>query len=40
LFGQPSRVMWPTYDKNSANVTENMQEVVDDLMAAVGKRVI
>jgi len=40
LFGQPSRVMWPTYDKNSANVTENMQEVVNDLMAAVGKRVI
>jgi len=40
LFGQPSRVMWPTYDKNNANVTENMTEVVNDLMAAVGKRVI
>jgi len=32
--------MWPTYDKNSANVTENMREVVNDLMAAVGKKVI
>jgi hypothetical protein len=40
LFGQPSRIMWPTYDKNSANVTENMREVVEDLMAAVGKRVL
>lgn len=40
LFGQPSRVMWPTYDKNNANVTENMRLVVDDLMSAVGKRVL
>ncbi len=40
LFGQPSRVMWPTFDKNSAVVTENMRDVVNDLMAAVGKRVL
>lgn len=40
LFGQPSRVMWPTYDKNNANVTENMKLVVDDLMSAVSKRVL
>lgn len=40
LFGQPSRVMWPTYEKNANNVTENMREVVNDLMAAVGKRVL
>lgn len=40
LFGQPSRVMWPTYEKNANNVTDNMREVVNDLMAAVGKRVL
>ena len=40
LFGPPSRVMWPTFDKNAAAVAENMREVVDDLMAAVGKRVL
>ena len=40
LFGPPSRVMWPTFEKNSAAVAENMREVVEDLMAAVGKRVL
>jgi hypothetical protein len=40
LFGQPSRVMWPTFEKNQNDVTENMREVVNDLMAAVGKRVL
>lgn len=40
LFGQPSRVMWPTFEKNQNDVTENMREVVEDLMAAVGKRVL
>jgi hypothetical protein len=32
--------MWPTFEKNQNDVTENMREVVNDLMAAVGKRVI
>ena len=40
LFGQPSRVMWPTFEKNQNDVTENMREVVEELMAAVGKRVL
>ena len=40
FFGPPSRVMWPTFEKNSDKVSENMQEVVNDLMAAVGKRVL
>ena len=40
LFGSPSRVMWPTYEKNNDKVTDNMRAVVDDLMAAVNKRVL
>jgi hypothetical protein len=32
--------MWPTFEKNQNDVTENMREVVNDLMAAVGKRVL
>jgi hypothetical protein len=40
MFGQPSRVMWPTYEKNSDGVAQNMQGVMNDVMAAVGKRLI
>ena len=40
MFGQPSRVMWPTYEKNANAVSENMQGLVNDVMQAVGKRVI
>ena len=40
LFGAPSRVMWPTYDKNNDNVNENMRQVVEDVMTAVGKRIL
>ena len=40
MFGQPSRVMWPTYERNNDKVNDNMRDVVDDLMAAVNKRVV
>jgi len=40
MFGQPSRVMWPTYEKNNDGVAQNMQNVMNDVMAAVGKRLI
>jgi hypothetical protein len=40
LFGQPSRVMWPTFEKHQNKVSENMRDVVNDVMAAVGKRVL
>lgn len=39
-FGPPSRVMWPTYERNNDKVTDNMRAVIDDLMAAVNKRVL
>jgi hypothetical protein len=40
MFGPPSRVMWPTYEKNSDGVAQNMQDVMNDVMAAVGKKLI
>jgi hypothetical protein len=40
LFGAPSRVMWPTYERNNDKVVDNMRAVIDDLMAAVNKRVL
>jgi hypothetical protein len=40
IYGRPSRVMWPTYEKNGNAVARNMQDVMEDVMAAVGKRLI
>jgi hypothetical protein len=32
--------MWPTYERNNDKVVDNMRAVIDDLMAAVNKRVL
>jgi len=40
LFGQPSRVMWPTYDRQAAQVNQQMFNVVKDVMATLNKNLV
>ena len=39
-FGPPSRVMWPTYERNADAVERNMVDLVQDLMDTIGKRMM
>ena len=39
-FGPPSRVMWPTYERNADAVERNMVDLVEDLMDTIGKRMM
>lgn len=39
-FGPPSRVMWPTYERNADAVERNMVDLVEDLMDTIGKRLV
>jgi hypothetical protein len=40
IYGQPSRVMWPTYLANGNEVQQRMFNVVEDLMEMVNKKVL
>jgi hypothetical protein len=40
LFGQPSRVMWPTYDRQAAQVNQKMFDVVKDLMVTLNRNLV
>ena len=40
MFGMPSRVMWPAYDSNADAVNENMVELVEQVMSAVGRKMV
>jgi hypothetical protein len=40
MFGEPSRVMWPEYEKNSTDVERNMVKVVEHVMEAVNKNLV
>lgn len=40
LYGGPSRVMWPSYMANDAEVNERMLGVVTDVMQALNKNVV
>ena len=40
LFGQPSRVMWPSYDRQAAQVNEQMFQVIKDVMAQLNKNLV
>lgn len=40
MFGQPSRVMWPTYLAQGNEVEQRMFELVKDLMQSVNKNVV
>jgi|688.fasta_scaffold65538_7 hypothetical protein len=39
-FGPPSRVMWPTYERNADAVERNMVDLVEELMDTIGKRLV
>lgn len=39
-FGQPSRVMWPAYERKSAEVERQMFELIAELMDSVNKRLV
>ena len=40
MFGMPSRVMWPAYDSNADAVNKNMVELVEQVMSAVGRKMV
>jgi hypothetical protein len=40
MFGQPSRVMWPGYEKHGTDLVRNMTKVVEDLMQQVNKNLV
>jgi hypothetical protein len=40
IYGQPSRVMWPTYLSNGNEVQQRMFNVVEDVMEMVNKKVL
>ena len=37
MYGKPSRVIWPTYEKNANTVEDAIQDIVNDLMRRVNK---
>jgi len=39
-FGPPSRVMWPAYEHNAAAVEQGFKELIDKVMARVGRNVV
>lgn len=40
MFGEPSRVMWPEYEKNSAGVEQGMLDVVQTVMDTLNKNLV
>ena len=40
FFGPPSRIVWPTYESASDGIERNMIELVEQVMEAVGRRVV
>jgi hypothetical protein len=40
MFGAPSRVMWPEYEKKSGDVERAMMQVVEHVMEATNKNLV
>jgi hypothetical protein len=40
MFGEPSRVMWPEYEKNGRDVERNMLTVVEHVMEATNRNLV
>lgn len=38
LYGSPSRLMWPSYDRNAEEVNQNLQRVTDKITDATNRR--
>jgi hypothetical protein len=39
-FGKPSRGMWPAYERNSAEINNNLEKVVDKIIDATNRRLV
>ena len=40
MFGEPSRVMWPEYEKRGTDLERGMLNVVEDLMTQLNKNLV
>ena len=40
LYGSPSRLMWPTYERNAEKVNQNLQALTDKLSDATNRRLV
>ena len=40
LYGAPSRLMWPSYDRNADQVNQNLERVTDKISDATNRRLI
>ncbi len=40
LYGAPSRLMWPTYERHAEQVNQNLQTVTDKITDATNRRLV
>jgi hypothetical protein len=40
LYGKPSRLMWPTYEKHAAQVNANLQKLIEKVTDKVNRRLV
>lgn len=40
LYGKPSRLMWPTYEKHAAQVNANLQKLIEEVTDKVNRRLV
>jgi len=38
LYGAPSRLMWPSYEKNAERVNDNLRKLTDKITDAANRR--
>lgn len=40
LYGRPSRLMWPTYERHAAQVNENLQRLTERIVDETNRRLV
>ena len=40
LYGRPSRLMWPTYERHAAAVNENLQRLTERIVDETNRRLV
>jgi hypothetical protein len=40
LYGRPSRLMWPTYERHADQVNQNMQQLVNQIIDETNRRLV
>jgi len=40
LYGRPSRLMWPTYERHAAEVNENLQRLTERIVDETNRRLV